>query len=58
MARQQRYFRIDHLNQPAAVARAPRTRYTKRGDMDIAYQVLGHGPTNLLVLPLPLVDRR
>jgi class 3 adenylate cyclase len=37
------------------VAQAPRTRYAKCGDMDIAYQVLGDGPTDLLVLPGPFV---
>ena len=34
-----------------AVAQAPRTRYARCGDMDIAYQVLGDGPIDLLVLP-------
>lgn len=40
------------------MAQAPhihRTRYAKCGDMDIAYQVLGDGPTDLLVLPGPFV---
>jgi pimeloyl-ACP methyl ester carboxylesterase len=37
------------------VAQAPRTRYAKSGDLDIAYQVLGDGPVDLLVLPGPLV---
>ncbi len=32
-----------------------RTRYAKCGDMDIAYQVLGDGPTDLLVFPGPFV---
>jgi len=37
------------------VAQAPRTRYARCGDLDIAYQVLGDGPLNLLVLPGPFV---
>ena len=37
------------------MAQAPRTRYAKCGDLDIAYQVLGDGPLDLLVLPGPLV---
>jgi pimeloyl-ACP methyl ester carboxylesterase len=37
------------------VAQAPRTRYAKSGDLDIAYQVLGDGPVDLLVLPGPFV---
>jgi class 3 adenylate cyclase len=37
------------------VAQAPRTRYAKCGDLDIAYQVLGDGPLDLLVLPGPFV---
>ena len=37
------------------MAQAPRTRYAKCGDLDIAYQVLGDGPVDLLVLPGPLV---
>ncbi|HXA89538.1 MAG TPA: adenylate/guanylate cyclase domain-containing protein [Mycobacterium sp.] len=37
------------------MAQAPRTRYAKCGDMDIAYQVLGDGPTDLLVLPGPFI---
>jgi class 3 adenylate cyclase len=37
------------------VAQAPRTRYAKCGDLDIAYQVLGDGPIDLLVLPGPLI---
>lgn len=32
-----------------------RTRYATCGDMDIAYQVIGDGPTDLLVLPGPFV---
>ena len=32
---------------------APRTRYAKCGDIDLAYQVLGDGPTDLLMLPGP-----
>jgi class 3 adenylate cyclase len=38
------------------VAQAPRTRYAKCGDLDIAYQVLGDGPVDLLVLPGPFVS--
>jgi class 3 adenylate cyclase len=30
---------------------APRTHYAKSGDLDIAYQVLGEGPLDLLVVP-------
>ena len=37
------------------MAQAPLTRYAKCGDVDIAYQVLGHGPTDLVVLPGPFV---
>jgi class 3 adenylate cyclase len=37
------------------VAQAPRTRYAKCGDLDIAYQVFGDGPIDLLVLPGPLI---
>ncbi len=37
------------------MAQAPRTRYAKCGDLDIAYQVVGDGPLDLLVLPGPLV---
>ena len=45
--------RLSHY--PEAVAQAPRTRYAKCGDLDIAYQVLGDGSVDLLVLPGPLV---
>jgi class 3 adenylate cyclase/pimeloyl-ACP methyl ester carboxylesterase len=42
-----------------AVAQAPRTRYAKCGEgdlqLDIAYQVFGDGPTDLLVLPGPSI---
>lgn len=34
---------------------APRTRYATCGDVDIAYQVFGAGPTDLLVLPGPSI---
>ena len=34
---------------------APRTRYATCGEIDIAYQVFGDGPTDLLVLPGPLI---
>jgi class 3 adenylate cyclase len=37
------------------VAQAPRTRYAQCGDMDIAYQVFGEGPVDLLVTPGPFV---
>jgi len=37
------------------VAQAPRTRYAKCGDIDIAYQVVGEGPVDLLVLPGPII---
>jgi class 3 adenylate cyclase len=38
------------------VAQLPRTRYAKCGDMDIAYQVIGDGPIDLLVLPGPFIS--
>ena len=38
-----------------AVAQAPRTRYAQCGDMDIAYQIFGEGPVDLLVLPGPSI---
>ena len=34
----------------SAVSEAPRTRYAKSGDVHIAYQVLGDGPTDVLLL--------
>ena len=37
------------------MALAPRTRYASCGDTDIAYQVFGDGPVDLLVLPGPLI---
>ena len=37
------------------MAQAPRTRYAKCGDIDIAYQVVGEGPVDLLVLPGPII---
>jgi class 3 adenylate cyclase len=37
------------------VAQAPKTRYAKCGDIDIAYQVFGEGPVDLLVLPGPFI---
>ncbi|MET0452011.1 MAG: adenylate/guanylate cyclase domain-containing protein, partial [Mycobacterium sp.] len=37
------------------VSRAPRTRYASRGDLDIAYQVLGDGPFDLVVMPGPFI---
>lgn len=36
-------------------SRAPRTRYASRGDLDIAYQVLGDGPQDLIVMPGPFI---
>jgi class 3 adenylate cyclase len=43
------------------VAAAPRTRYAKCGDIDIAYQVLGDGPHDLLMfagtsVPIDCID--
>jgi class 3 adenylate cyclase/pimeloyl-ACP methyl ester carboxylesterase len=38
------------------VAQTPRTRYAKSGEFDIAYQVLGDGPIDLLILPGPYVS--
>jgi len=37
------------------VAQGPRTRYAKCGEIDIAYQVFGDGPTDLLVVPGPSI---
>jgi class 3 adenylate cyclase len=37
------------------VALPPRTRYASCGEIDIAYQVFGDGPIDLLVLPGPLI---
>ncbi|MBI2700094.1 adenylate/guanylate cyclase domain-containing protein [Mycobacterium gordonae] len=37
------------------MAQAPRTRYATCGDVDIAYQVFGDGPIDLLVLPGPSI---
>ncbi|HZU49850.1 MAG TPA: adenylate/guanylate cyclase domain-containing protein [Mycobacterium sp.] len=37
------------------MAQLPRTRYAKCGDLDIAYQVFGDGPVDLLVLPGPSI---
>ena len=34
---------------------APRTRYASRGDLDIAYQVLGDGPIDVVVMPGPFI---
>jgi len=43
------------------VVAAPKTRYAKSGDIDIAYQVLGDGPVDLLMfagaaVPIDCVD--
>ncbi|ORV18486.1 adenylate/guanylate cyclase domain-containing protein [Mycobacterium celatum] len=37
------------------MAQGPRTRYAKCGEIDIAYQVFGDGPTDLLVVPGPSI---
>ncbi|MBV9092253.1 MAG: adenylate/guanylate cyclase domain-containing protein, partial [Mycobacteriaceae bacterium] len=37
------------------MAQFPRTRYAKCGDMDIAYQVFGDGPVDLLALSGPFI---
>jgi class 3 adenylate cyclase len=37
------------------VAQFPRTRYASCSEVDIAYQVLGDGPTDVLVLPGPSI---
>jgi class 3 adenylate cyclase len=37
------------------VAPVPRTRYASCGEVDIAYQVFGDGPIDLVVLPGPLI---
>ncbi len=37
------------------VSRAPRTHYASRGDLDIAYQVIGDGPVDLVVMPGPFI---
>jgi class 3 adenylate cyclase len=37
------------------VAQVPRTRYARCGDIDIAYQVVGEGPVDFLVLPGPII---
>jgi len=37
------------------VVPVPRTRYASCGEIDIAYQVFGDGPIDLLVLPGPLI---
>lgn len=37
------------------VSRAPRTLYASRGDLDIAYQVIGEGPQDLVVMPGPFI---
>lgn len=37
------------------MAQAPRTRYAKCGDLDIAYQVFGEGPVDLVLLPGPSI---
>jgi class 3 adenylate cyclase len=36
-------------------SRPPQTRYASRGDLDIAYQVLGDGPVDLVVMPGPFI---
>ena len=37
------------------MAQVPRTRYAQCGDIDIAYQVFGEGPVDLVVLPGPFI---
>ena len=37
------------------MAPVPRTRYASCGEIDIAYQVFGDGPIDLIVLPGPLI---
>jgi class 3 adenylate cyclase/pimeloyl-ACP methyl ester carboxylesterase len=37
------------------VAQAPRTRYAAYGDNEIAYQVLGDGPADIVVIPSPSI---
>ncbi len=37
------------------MAQFPRTRYASCSDVDIAYQIIGDGPTDLLVLPGPSI---
>jgi class 3 adenylate cyclase len=39
----------------AGLSGAPRTRYASCGDTDIAYQVFGDGPIDLLLLPGPSI---
>jgi class 3 adenylate cyclase len=39
----------------AQLSGVPRTRYASCGEIDIAYQVFGDGPSDLLVLPGPLI---
>lgn len=41
---------IQSAKYPVRVPASTRTRYAKCGDMDIAYQVLGEGPIDLLLL--------
>lgn len=43
------------LEAVAGSSAAPRTRYATCGEIDIAYQVFGDGPIDLLVLPGPLI---
>jgi class 3 adenylate cyclase len=40
---------------PLVVAQVARTRYATCGEIDIAYQVFGDGPVDLLVLPGPSI---
>ena len=37
------------------MAQAPRTRYASRGDLDIAYQVIGDGPMDVVMMPGPFI---
>src|SRR6185312_3907888 len=47
--------RCTNLNAVTRFAGAPRTRYASCGESDIAYQVFGDGPLDLLVLPGPSI---
>lgn len=44
-----------HQGYSDLVAQAPRTRYASHGDLDIAYQVLGEGPVDMVVMPGPFI---
>ena len=42
---------IAQLNYKEGVGIPPRTRYAKSGDVNIAYQVAGEGPFDLVLVP-------